>query len=213
VGIGKKARLIGILALVVVGAAMLSIGCGGGDKIDLSGKDNGSATSAPKKTATSENSDNSDNSDSTGNSSGDADKYASQVCKAIGKYADDIQAMSDSTADMSDPSQLKDLVSQMTPVFEGMSKDLDKINPPDDVAEWHDAMVKALASAADIFGKMETALDKPLDEAMADITDLSSEMSDMGDPFGTLGDLPSAYQTAFDNNSDCQDLQNLQVFQ
>ena len=60
---------------------------------------------------------------------------------------------------------------------------------------------------------METALDKPLDEAMADITDLSSQMSDMGDPFGTLGDLPDAYQTAFDKNSDCQDLKNLDVFQ
>jgi hypothetical protein len=70
-----------------------------------------------------------------------------------------------------------------------------------------------MSAAADLFSQMGDALDKPLDEAMADITDLSTEMGDLDNPFGSMGDLPEEYQTAFENNADCQDLQNLDIFQ
>jgi hypothetical protein len=70
-----------------------------------------------------------------------------------------------------------------------------------------------MSAAADLFNQMGDALDKPLDEAMAEITDLSTEMNDLDNPFGSMGDLPEEYQTAFENNADCQDLQNLDIFQ
>ncbi len=190
---------------MLVIAAMLTLGCGGGgDKIDLTG----GGDSGNNSTSTSK-----DSGGATSKQAKGADDYSSQVCKAIGKYADDIQELSNANADMEDPAAMKDFIGQMVPVFEGISKDLDKINPPDEVADWHNSMVSGMSTAADLFSQMGDALDKPLDEAMADITDLSSQMSDMEDPFGSMTDLPTEYQTAFENNSDCQDLQNLEIFQ
>jgi hypothetical protein len=48
---------------------------------------------------------------------------------------------------------------------------------------------------------------------MTEIADLSSEISGTGDPFSSMGNLPVEYQTAFENNADCQDLQDLDIFQ
>ncbi len=97
---------------------------------------------------------------------------------------------------------MKDFIDQMVPLFNNLSNDLNKITPPSDVKDWHTNLVTELNDAADIMSQMSTALDKPLDEAMSDITDLSTQMNDMQDPFD-LTALPDEYQTAFQENSDC----------
>jgi hypothetical protein len=102
---------------------------------------------------------------------------------------------------MEDPTAMKDFIDQMVPIFEGISKDLGKIEPPDEDADWHEGLVSGMSEIADLFAQMGDALDKPLDEAMTDITDLSSEISDTNDPFSSMGDLPEEYQTAFETNS------------
>jgi hypothetical protein len=192
---------------MLVIATTLTLGCGGGgDKIDFSSgggnKDNGTASASKDSEGS-----------GTSKQAKGADEYASQVCGALSKYASDIQDLSNNQADMADPAAMHDFISQMVPLFEGISKDLDKINPPSEVADWHNGLVSGMSAAAELFSKMGDALDKPLDEAMTEITDLSTQMSDMGNPFGSMTDLPNEYQTAFENNSDCQDLQNLNIFQ
>jgi len=215
VRIAGRIRFIGSLAAILVIAALFSFGCGGGDdKLDLSsGDNNGSSSQNKDSTAEPSDANQDENQDNGGGSAKDADEYASKVCKAIGKYADDIQELTSAESDMADPEAMKSFVSDMVPVFEGISKDMGKINPPDEIVDWHNGMVDGMAAAAELFSKMGDALDKPLDEAMAEITDLSSEMSDMDDPFGSMTDLPEAYQTAFEENSDCQELQGLDIFQ
>lgn len=193
--LGKRAKVIGMLSAVLLVVAAAGIGCGGGDS---SGDSNGGGDSGKGSSA---------------KQASGPDEYASQVCDALGKYADDIQALSDSQTDMEDPTAMQDFIGQMVPVFEGISKDLDKINPPSEVEEWHNGVVSGMSNAVELFSKMGDALDKPLDEAMAEITDLSSEMSDMDNPFGSMTDLPTEYQQAFEDNADCQDLQNLDFFQ
>jgi hypothetical protein len=202
-----KARFIGALAALLVIATTLTLGCGGGgDKIDFSsgggGKDNGTATASKDSEGS-----------GTSKQAKGADEYASQFCGTISKYADDIQQLSTADTNMEDPAAMKDFIDQMVPLFEGISKDLDKINPPSEVADWHNGLVAGMAEVADLFSQMGDALDKPLDEAMTEITDLSSQLSDTGDPFGSMSDLPAEYQTAFENNADCQDLQSLDIFQ
>ncbi|MCJ7491163.1 MAG: hypothetical protein MUP15_03275 [Dehalococcoidia bacterium] len=202
-----KARFIGALAAMLVIATTLTLGCGGGgDKIDFSSgggdKDNGTASAS-----------NDSEGSGTSKQAKGADEYASQFCGALNKYADDIQGLTTAETDMEDPAAMQDFIDQMVPLFEGISKDLDKINPPSEAADWHNGLVEGMSAAADLFSQMGDALDKPLDEAMAEITDLSTEMSDLDNPFGSMGDLPEEYQTAFENNADCQDLQNLDIFQ
>ena len=133
------------------------------------------------------------------------------MCKALNKYIDDIQALASGPSDVEDAAALKDYVNQMVPVLNGMSKDLDKIKPPSEVADWHAGVVSSMADAAELMGKMGDALDKPMDEAMAEITDLSSQMDNTDSPFGSMSDLPADYQQAFKDSSDCKKLEDLDV--
>ncbi len=213
-----------VLAVILGISALSAVACGGGSGGGLKGiagktnptatasKDNESNNGATAE-ATTESDNGSDNGDSSGSTvSKTADDYASNVCNAVAKYASDIQDLSNSNFDTEDPAAMKDMIDQMVPLFNGLSKDLNKIKPPSEVKDWHTNMVTSLSDAADIMSQMSTALDKPLDEAMSDITDLSTQMNDMQDPF-SLSDLPDEYQTAFNENSDCQDLSDMDIFQ
>jgi hypothetical protein len=193
--------------------AILALGCGGGDgdKIDFSGGSDNGSNSASKDNGDSNSADE-DNGES-GEVSEDADDYASAVCGAISEYADEIEELSNSDADFEDPEAMKDMMDQAVPVLEGISKDLDKIKPPSEVGDWHEQMVSGMSMAADLFSRMGEALDKPLEEAMADLEDLTTEMADVEDPFGTMQDLPAEYQAAFESNPDCEELQNLEFFE
>jgi hypothetical protein len=191
VKITRRGRLIGILAASVSVAAVLMAACGGGDGGSLTEQISGGS----------------------GKQASGPDDYASAVCNVIGKYAGDIEELSNSQADFEDPSAMKDAVDQAVPVLEGLSKDLDKIDPPSEIADWHEGLVSGMQMAADLFDRMGSALDKPLDEAMADIEDLTTEMAGMEDPFGSMSDLPDDYQQAFEDNADCQAIQDLDFFQ
>jgi hypothetical protein len=215
-----------MLTIALLVGATLTVGCGGGDEMDLSGGKDATSNSANK-----DNGDNADNSDNQGNgdespdsgddgqnsdsggSSKDANDYASKVCKAISKYADDIEEMSNSDASFEDPEAMKDMMSQAVPVLEGISRDMDKVDPPSDVEDWHNGMVSTMSMAADLFDRMSQALDKPIEDAMTELEELSSEMGDMEDPFTSMTDLPAEYQTAFEENDDCKELQNLDFFE
>ena len=133
------------------------------------------------------------------------DEYAGQVCEAFSKYVADLEALMNGDIQGDDPSQLKDAVAKMGPMFTGMSADMKKIDPPSDIADWHNSAVAAFAQAGDLMGQMEKALDKPLDEAMAEITDLSSQFGD-NSPLDSLGEPPSPYNEAFQTNSKCTEL-------
>jgi hypothetical protein len=173
VNLGKRAKAIGVVSVVLFVVAALGVGCGGGG--------NAKQASSP-------------------------DEYADQVCTALSKYADDMEALMNSDVSMDDPSAAKDAASEMSSLFKAMANDLDKINPPSDVKDMHEALITSLRSIADLAGQLVSAMDKPLDEALGDIEDISAQMGDVGMPFTSLSDLPSGYQDAFQNNETCQKL-------
>jgi len=177
--ISKWAKVLAIstMALLMVG---LSLSCGGGS-------DNGGGSNIAKKSASS------------------PDEYAGQVCDALSKYVADLETLMNGDMQADDASQLKDAVAKMGPMFTGMSADMKKIDPPSDIADWHNSAVAAFAQAGDLMGQMEKVLDKPIDEAMAEITDLSTQLNDNG-AFDALSSPPTEYEDAFQNNAKCQEL-------
>jgi len=178
-----KVLMISTMALLMVG---LSMSCGGGD-------DNGGGGGG----------------DSAKTSANSPEEYAQAVCDAIGKYyAEGETLFGDSSAfeNAQDPAELQDAIAKAQPLIQGMADDLDKIEPPSEVKDWHEGMVTGMTTAAELFGKLKDILDKPLDEAMAGITDLQPELEGLDASFGSLQDLPSEYQDAFENEPKCQGL-------
>ena len=124
--LGKRAKVVGMLSVVLLVAAAAGIGCGGGDSSgnSSSGGDSGNGTSAKQASG--------------------PDEYAAQVCDALGKYADDMNALFNGDTNLDDPSQQQEAASKMSTMFKGMANDLDKINPPSDVKDLHVGIVSAL---------------------------------------------------------------------
>jgi len=180
----KKLWRIGAMVILTFALALGGIACGGGD-------DSGSGSTK----------------------TGNADEYAGAFCTAVGKYTEDIDALGNTTEDMADPAAMASAMGDMADLFKNMSKDLGKIDPPSEIADWHDSFVSALSDAADLMGKMQTALNKPLDQAMAEIADLTAEMDAVGEPLSSMTDLPTEYQDAFETNSKCQTLNDMDFFQ
>ena len=183
--IGKWAKvlMISTMALLMVG---LSVSCGGGD--DKGGGGGG---------------------DSAKTSANSPEEYAQVVCDTIGKRSAEVEALfGDSSAleNAEDPAELQDAIAKAQPVVKGLADDLDKIEPPSEVKDWHEGMVTGMTTAAELFGKLKDILDKPLDEAMAGITDLQPELEGLDASFGSLSDLPSEYQDAFKNEPKCEGL-------
>ena len=177
--IGKWIKAAGMIAAVsVLALAVLSTGCGGDD--DNGGGGGGKSADTPEE-------------------------YAAAVCETLAGGIGEMEALFSGETEFEDPSQLKDAIEEVQPAVEQLAKDLDKINPPSDVKDWHDSAVEAMAQAADLFDKLGKVLDKPLDEAMAELEDLMPELEGMQEPFG-MEDLPQEYQDAFENDSKCQDL-------
>ena len=177
--IGKWIKAAGMIAAVsVLGLAVLSIGCGGGD----------------------------DNGDGGGGKSTDnPEEYAAAVCETLAGRIGEMEALFSGETEFEDPSQLKDAIEEVQPTVDQLAKDLDKINPPSEIKDWHDSAVEAMAQAADLFDQLGNILDKPLDEAMAEMEDLMPELEGMQEPFG-MADLPQEYQDAFENDPKCQEL-------
>jgi hypothetical protein len=179
VKISKWAKVLTISTVVLLMVG-LSVSCGGGS-------DNGGGSNIAKKSASS------------------PDEYAGQVCDALSKYVADLETLMNGETPVDDPSQLKDAVSKMAPMFAGISADMKKINPPSDIQDWHNSAVTAFAQAGDLMGQMEKALDKPIDQALPEITDLTTQFSD-NSPFDSLGEPPSPYKEAFQTNTKCTEL-------
>jgi hypothetical protein len=196
----KKLWLIGAMIILTFALALGGIACGGGDK----GNDGGSGLI---------NNSGSNDSGSGSTKTGNADEYAGAFCTAVGKYAEDIDALGNTSEDMADPAAMSSAMGDMADLFKNMSKDLGKIDPPSEIADWHDSFVSALSDGADLMGKMQTALDKPLDEAMTEIEALTAEMDTIGEPLSSMTDLPAEYQTALETNSKCQALNDVNFFQ
>ena len=121
-----------------------------------------------------------------------------------------MDALFNGDTSLDDSTQQQEAASKMSTMFKGMANDLDKINPPSDVKDLHEGMVSALLAIADLSDQMNKALDKPLDEAMADIEDISAKMGDAGTPLNSMGDMPTDYQQAFENNDKCKELSILE---
>jgi hypothetical protein len=137
------------------------------------------------------------------------DEYAKAVCEAIGKhYAKGEALFGDNSAfqNAEDPSELQDAIAEAQPLVKAMADDMDKIKPPSEVKEWHESTVAGLTTAAELFGELKDILNKPLEEAMNELTDLEPELTGMEQPFGSVSDLPSEYQDAFANEPACEGL-------
>jgi len=137
------------------------------------------------------------------------DEYAKAVCQAVGEhYAEGEALFGESSAleNAEDPSELQDAIAEAQPLVKAMADDMDKIKPPSEVKEWHEATVAGLTMAAELFGELKDILDKPLEEAMNELTDLQPDLEEMDQPFGSLSDLPSEYQDAFANEPECEGL-------
>jgi len=137
------------------------------------------------------------------------DEYAKAVCEAVGKrFAEGETLFGEGSVleNAEDPAELQDAIAKAQPLIQGMADYLDKIEPPSEVKDWHEGMVTGMTTAAELFGKLKDILDKPLDEAMAGITDLQPELEGLDASVGSLGDLPSEYQDAFENEPKCEGL-------
>jgi len=134
------------------------------------------------------------------------EEYAQAVCETLAGRISELDALMNGTTGFDDPSQLKDAIDKAEPAIKEMAKDLDKINPPSDVKDWHNNMVATMNQTADLFGKLGDILNKPLDQVMAEMENLSPELENMQEPFAGLSDLPQEYQDAFENDSKCQEL-------
>jgi len=140
------------------------------------------------------------------------DEYAKAVCEAVGKrFAEGETLFGEGSAfeNAEDPADLQDAIAKAQPLIQGMADDLDKIKPPSEVKDWHESMVTGMTTAAELFGELKDILDKPLDEAMAGLTDLQPELEGLDASFGSLEDLPSEYQDAFENEPKCEGLDML----
>ena len=137
------------------------------------------------------------------------EEYASLMCEAMGKHADDLEALMGDEMAFEDPSEMSDFLADAGPVLEALANDLEKVKPPADIKDWHLGMVSGLSDSAELFGEMKDILDKPMEEALEEIEDLTGRFEDMGAPLGELGDLPAEYQEAFQNEPKCQELQDV----
>jgi len=179
VKIGKWIKAAGMIAAIsMLGLAVLSIGCGGDD--DNGGGGGGKSADTPEE-------------------------YAAAVCETLAGGIGEMETLFSGETAFDDPSQLQDAIDEVQPAVEQLAKDLDKIDPPSEIKDWHNSAVDAMAQAADLFDKLSGILDKPLDEAMAEMEELMPELEGMQEPFG-LEDLPQEYQDAFENDSKCQEL-------
>ncbi|OFW62482.1 MAG: hypothetical protein A2Y74_04240 [Actinobacteria bacterium RBG_13_63_9] len=133
------------------------------------------------------------------------DEYAGQVCDVLSKYNTELEAFAGDDMGSDDPSEMKDAASRMAAVFQGMADDMKKIDPPSDVEDWHNSVVEAFAQTSDVLGQMEKALDKPLDEAMQEISDLSRQYVE-DSPLDSVAELPSEYKDAFWTNPKCPEM-------
>ncbi len=136
------------------------------------------------------------------------DEYAKAVCQAVGKHYAEGEALFGGSAleNAEDPGEMQDAIAKAQPLIEAMADDLDKIKPPSEVKDWHDDTVAGLEMAAELFGELKDILNKPLEEAMNELTDLQPDLEGMDQPFGSVSDLPSEYQDAFANEPECQGL-------
>ncbi|MDI6856769.1 MAG: hypothetical protein QME71_00405 [Dehalococcoidia bacterium] len=178
--IGKWPGLAGAVVVSLLVAVTLMSGCGGDD--DGNGGGGGAAESP--------------------------DEYAKQVCETLGDRFNELDRLMEGS-DFEDPEQLREAIDEARPVLEDLSNDLDDIDPPAEVEEWHDSMVSALSQASELFGKLGDVLDKPLDEAMGALEELMPELEEMQTAFAGVGELPQEYQDAFENEPACADLELL----
>lgn len=179
--IGKWPALAGAAVASLLVAATLMSGCGGGDE---------------------------ENGGGGGGSAETPEEYAKQVCETLGDRFSKLDRLMEGS-DIEDPEQLRDAIDEVRPALEEMSNDLDDIDPPAEVEEWHDNMVSALSQASELFGKLGDVLDKPLDEAMGALEELMPELEEMQTAFAGASDLPQEYQDAFANEPACAGLDML----
>jgi len=142
--LGKRASAVGIVSAMLLVVAAIGIGCGGGGSNGSSNSGDSGQTNSAKQAS-------------------GPDEYAAQVCDALSKYANDMNDLLGSNTAMDDPAQAQEASAKMSTMFSGMANDLDKINPPSDIADIHNGLVSALRSMVDLSDQMNKALDKPLD--------------------------------------------------
>lgn len=81
-----------------------------------------------------------------GGGTGSDESYVAALCKAELKFADSFnKAMSGDPSKLTDPNEVAKM---FTGPFDQLAKDMKAANPPKDVKEYHDQLVKAISDAS-----------------------------------------------------------------
>lgn len=148
------------LVLLPAVLAMVLVACGGDDDDDAddtSGAGDATATATEERTEDNGNDSANDDSDddkdsgSSGGSlpSGKDERYVTDVCNAFNTYLTNLSNVFlelDPEKIAEDPEKFEDPEALFKPFIEGLEKARDELkqaDPPDDIREWHEAMVQA----------------------------------------------------------------------
>lgn len=136
--------------------------------------------------------------------------YVRSFCEAFGKHAEDLRTTLQTDWDeVEDIEASRELMSDAEKVLGDLAKDLDKIDPPDDIKETHEGMVSAFYDSADVLGDLEKVFDKPLAEAVEEIEALEPRLEKMGEAFDSIDELPAEYKALLESDPKCKEVEDV----
>jgi hypothetical protein len=136
--------------------------------------------------------------------------YVRSFCEAFEKHAEDLRTTVRTDWDeVEDIEAGRGIMSDAKKVFEDLAKDLDKIDPPNDIEETHEGMVSAFFDSADVLDEMEQIFDKPLAEAMEEVEALEPRLEKMGEAFEGLEEFPAEYRDLLESDPKCKEVEDI----
>jgi hypothetical protein len=147
----------------------------------------------------------------------DAEAYARAFCEAFGAHVDgfeEIVSMGEeiSASDPEDQEAVLDTIQEGVDVgeatFRGLADDLGEIDPPEGISEQHEELVATFEDGADAFAGLPDISELPLEEALAELTTVETEMNNLGLAFDTIGDPPAEFDEAFESEEACTELED-----
>ncbi len=136
--------------------------------------------------------------------------YVRSFCEAFGKHAEDLRTtVGTDWDDVEDIEAGRELISDAEKVFGDLAKDLDKIDPPDDIEETHEGIVSAFYDSADVLDELDKIFDKPLAEAAEEIEALEPRLERMSEAFDSIDEFPAEYKALLDSDPKCIEVKDI----
>ncbi|MGB6838333.1 MAG: hypothetical protein WBF66_11620 [Dehalococcoidia bacterium] len=138
--------------------------------------------------------------------------YAQVFCDAFGKHAEDFGALvqkMEGFQDIEDIEALREVLSDMAPLFEDLAEDLGEIDPPKDIEQLHQDVVSAFSTGGEVAREFEQLLEKPMGEVVEEMEEFAQRSEAFGEAFDALGSFPPEYQAAFESEPKCQEIKEL----